>query len=189
MAVLGDSAGGRVTGVDGAVARAVREGLTARPKRLPPWLFYDEAGSLLFERITELPEYTLTRRERGLLAEFAGEMVQLAADGKRLRVVELGAGSAEKTRLLLAAAAELQGGVVYEPVDVSATALEAACARLKAEVPGAETRPVVADYTAGWQPEESEERTLLTWIGSSIGNFEPGEATAMLKRMGAGMEP
>lgn len=188
MAVLGDSAGGRVTGVDGAVARAVREGLTVRPKRLPPWLFYDEAGSLLFERITELPEYTLTRRERGLLAEFAGEMVQLAADGKRLRVVELGAGSAEKTRLLLAAAVAMQGGVVYEPVDVSETALEAACARLKAEVPGVETRPVVADYTAGWQPEESEERSLLAWIGSSIGNFEPGEATAMLKRMGAGMK-
>ena len=125
MAVLGDSAGGRVTGVDGAVARAVREGLTARPKRLPPWLFYDEAGSLLFERITELPEYTLTRRERGLLAEFAGEMVRLAADGERLRVVELGAGSAEKTRLLLAAAVAMQGRVVYEPVDVSQTALEA----------------------------------------------------------------
>ena len=189
MAVLGDSAGGRVKAVrDEAVAQAVRRGLTARPKRLPPWLFYDEAGSALFERITELPEYALTRVERELLRSHAGEMVRLAADGERLRVVELGAGSAEKTRLLLAAAVAVQGGVVYEPVDVSVTALEAACARLQAEVPGVETRPVVADYTAGWRPEACEERTLLTWIGSSIGNFEPGEATAMLARMGAGMK-
>ncbi len=105
---------------------AVREGLTSRPKRLPAWLFYDEAGSRLFDAITELPEYYLTRTERGILMAHAAEMMAQAAAGARLRIAELGAGSADKTRLLLKAATGLQGAVVYEPVDVSASALEAA---------------------------------------------------------------
>ena len=80
----------------GPVAAAVREGLSTRPRRLPPWLFYDEVGSLLFERITELPEYYLTRTERGILTAHASEMIARAAEGKQLRIVELGAGSADK---------------------------------------------------------------------------------------------
>lgn len=86
------------------VAAAVWEGLTAMPKRLPPWLFYDEAGSRLFDEITELPEYYLTRTERGIFAAHAGQMIARAAGGGPLRITELGAGSADKTRLLLAAA-------------------------------------------------------------------------------------
>src|SRR5208337_2182881 len=112
--------------LDERLSAAVREGLTARPKRLPAWLFYDEAGSRLFDAITELPEYYLTRTERGILMAHAAEMMAHAAAGARLRVVELGAGSADKTRLLLKAATDLQGAVLYEPVDVSATALEGA---------------------------------------------------------------
>ncbi len=174
------------TGLD-AVGEAVRAGLTSRPKQLPPWLFYDEAGSALFERITELPEYYLTRVERGLLTGYAGEIVEAAAEGERLRVTELGAGSADKTRLLLAAVLERQKTAVYEPVDVSATALEAACGRLREELPGVVTEARVGDYTAGWMPDRCGERRLLLWIGSSIGNFEPGAATRMLAGMGAGM--
>jgi uncharacterized SAM-dependent methyltransferase len=122
--------------VEERVASAVRAGLAARPKHLPPWLFYDQAGSLLFEQITELPEYYLTRTERSILAAHAGAMIAAAAGGQRLRIVELGAGSAEKTRLLLAAAAERQDDVLYEPVDVSASALDAAKLRIEAEIPG-----------------------------------------------------
>ena len=173
--------------VTDAVSEAVRTGLTARPKQLPPWLFYDEAGSELFERITELPEYYLTRLERDLLTAHAREMVAAAAEGERLRVTELGAGSAEKTRLLLAAVLKRQETAVYEPVDVSATALEAGCARLRDSLPGVVTRPILGDYTTGWMPESCGERRLLLWIGSSIGNFEPEAATRMLAGMGAGM--
>ena len=80
------------TKIDAHVAAAVTEGLLSRPRWLPSWLFYDEAGSRLFDRITELPEYYLTRTERGILAEHAGEIVALAADADALHVVELGAG-------------------------------------------------------------------------------------------------
>src|SRR5208283_3409335 len=109
--------------IDEHVAKAVRKGLASQRKRLPPWLFYDEAGSQLFEAISELPEYYLTRTEREIFAQNAGAIIAQAADGVRLRIVELGAGSAEKTRLLLKATVERQRTVLYEPVDVSASAL------------------------------------------------------------------
>src|SRR5271166_2151648 len=91
------------TTVEERVATAAWEGLTALPKHLPPWLFYDEAGSRLFDEITDLPEYYVTRTERSILAANAADIMALASGGRRLRLVELGAGSADKTRLLLAA--------------------------------------------------------------------------------------
>jgi len=167
--------------VEERVAFAVREGLGGAPKRLPPWLFYDEAGSRLFDEITERPEYYLTRTERAILAEHAGSMVARAAQGKRLRIVELGAGSADKTRLLLAAAVALQGRVVYEPVDVSASALQMARERIEREIAGVTVAPQVTDYTHGLELAETDERKLVLYIGSSVGNFEPYEAECLLK--------
>ena len=230
------------TQIDEKVASAVRDGLLARRKRLPPWLFYDHAGSRLFERITELPEYYLTRTERGILAENAGEMIDLAArrgaeKGKlegerpeehppgakahadiaeltyglkpvpftessfsaafqshgheRLRIAELGAGSADKTRLLLAAAVAQQGSVLYEPIDVSESALRAAQNRIEREIPGVTVAPVHMDYTNGLEFECTDpgERRLVLYIGSSIGNFEPDEARRLLRRVRAGLNP
>ena len=177
------------------VALAVRDGLTARPRRLPPWLFYDETGSHLFEEITELDEYYLTRTERGILARHADEIVSLAAGGERLRVAELGAGSAEKTRLLLRAAAEQQRNVIYEPIDVSPTALAIARQRIEREIAGVRVSPYVADYTRGnghaldLAPTDIGERRLVLYIGSSIGNFEPAEATLLLRRLRASLMP
>jgi len=179
--------------LDERVSAAVREGLTARPKRLPAWLFYDEAGSLLFDAITELPEYYLTRTERGILTAHAAEMTAQAAAGARLRIVELGAGSADKTRLLLKAATELQGAVQYEPVDVSASALEAARERIEREIKGVTVTPRVMDYTDGdgsrlhLGPAVAQERRLVVYIGSSIGNFEPHQAAKLLRRVRAGL--
>jgi dimethylhistidine N-methyltransferase len=175
----------------GAVAAAVREGLAARPRRLPPWLFYDEAGSLLFERITELPEYYLTRTERGILAAHASEMIARAAEGKQLRIVELGAGSADKTRLLLAAAVAAQGSVLYEPVDVSATALDAARERILQEIPGVTVAPRVMDYVHGLDldSEGPDERRLVLYIGSSIGNFDLEDAASLLARVRDALRP
>jgi dimethylhistidine N-methyltransferase len=167
------------------VAVAVRDGLASTPKRLPPWLFYDEAGSRLFEQITELPEYYLTRTERAIFAADAGAMIARAAAGDRLRIAELGAGSAEKTRLLLAAAVRRQGPVIYEPVDVSATALADAQERLEQELPQVMVAPQVMDYTESFALDYSaaDERHLVLYIGSSIGNFEPEEAAQVLQRV------
>jgi len=177
---------------EASVAAAVREGLTSHPKRLPPWLFYDAAGSRLFEQITELPEYYLTRTERGILTTNAAEMIAQAAQGQRLRLVELGAGSADKTRLLLAAAVAHQGQILYEPLDVSATALDEAKARIEREIPGVRVAPQVLDYTQGLDgldPAAAAERRLVLYIGSSIGNFEPQSAARLLQRLRAGLAP
>jgi len=125
------------------MASVVSEGLLSRPKWLPAWLFYDAAGSQLFNQITELPEYYLTRTERSIFAQYSDEIIGLAADGDALRIVELGAGSADKTRLLLTAAVDRQDTVVYEPVDVSASALEEARERIEREIPGVLVSPRV----------------------------------------------
>lgn len=180
--------------IDQRVAAAVRAGLASRPKRLPAWLFYDHAGSRLFEAITKLPEYYLTRTERGILAANAGEMVARAADGARLRITELGAGSADKTRLLLRAAVERQGTVLYEPVDVSASALDGAKQRIEREIAGVTVAPRAMDYTDGdgnrfdLGAADGGERRLVLYIGSSIGNFEPHQAARLLGRVRAGLE-
>ena len=177
--------------VDKQVASVVRAGLASLPKRLPPWLFYDEAGSQLFEEITELPEYYLTRTERGIFAAHAEKMIAEAADGQRLRIAELGAGSADKTRLLLAAAVERQGTVLYEPVDVSASALTAASERIEREIAGVKVSAQLMDYTNGLKLETANagERRLFLYIGSSIGNFEPHEAMRLLNKVRAGLKP
>lgn len=173
------------------VAAAVRRGLTAQPKSLPPWLFYDEAGSRLFEEITRLPEYYLTRVERSILGTHADAILGRAGEAERLRIVELGAGSAAKTRLLLTAAVARQSTVVYEPVDVSASALEEARECIEHDIPGVEVRARVMDYTRELELERvaNGERTLVLYIGSSIGNFEPEEAGRLLKRVHARLKP
>lgn len=176
------------------------------PKRLPAWLFYDEAGSRLFDEITDRPEYYLTRTERAILTQHADAMVARAAGLEaanldritldaiscdRLRIAELGAGSADKTRLLLRAAVAQQGGVIYEPVDVSLTALEAAKERIEFEISGVTVMPRVEDYTQGldFEPITLGERRLVLYIGSSIGNFEPWEAKRVLSLVRAGLNP
>jgi dimethylhistidine N-methyltransferase len=173
------------------VALAVSEGLMCRPKWLPAWLFYDAAGSQLFNQITELPEYYLTRTERSILAVHAGEIIAAAAEGDALRLVELGAGSADKTRLLLSAAVERQDTVFYEPVDVSASALEEAQQRIEREIPGVLVTPRVEDYTRKLELDAASfgERRLVLYIGSSIGNFEPEEAERLLRNVCAALSP
>jgi len=190
--------------IDHRVASVVRDGLSSRPKRLPPWLFYDEAGSRLFDEITERPEYYVTRTERAIFAAHAEAMIARAAEPDwndldldklgldklvRLSIAELGAGSADKTRLLLAAAVARQGTVIYEPVDVSASALQAAKKRIEREIAGVRVAPRVMDYTHGLRLEHAVagERRLVLYIGSSIGNFEPSEAARLLRMIRAGL--
>jgi L-histidine Nalpha-methyltransferase len=181
--------------VDEHVAAAVQEGLTSRPRRLPAWLFYDAAGSQLFDEITALPEYYLTRTERAIFAEHGQAIIAQAAGGAKLRVAELGAGSAEKTRFLLKAAISRQQTVLYEPIDVSASALDGARKRIEREIPGVTVIPRVMDYTHGdgrrfhLEPTGENERRLVLYIGSSIGNFEPRQALRLLRRVRAALQP
>jgi dimethylhistidine N-methyltransferase len=175
----------------GILSDIVAEGLGRSPKKLPPWLFYDDAGSELFDQITFLPEYYLTRTERGIFEKYASEMVSAAAGNHRLRLMELGAGSADKTRLLLSAALAHQGAVAYQPVDVSAGALDAAQQRLLLELPEVVCEPLVADYTRDLQldPCLPGERRMVLYIGSSIGNFDRDQAAQLLKDLHDALEP
>ncbi|MCL2660788.1 MAG: L-histidine N(alpha)-methyltransferase [Acidobacteriaceae bacterium] len=175
-----------------AVAAEARAGLMAFPKRLRPWLFYDEAGSRLFEQITELPEYYLTRAERSIFSLHADTILARAAeDGPALTLIELGAGTAAKTGILLAAAVRRQGRVVYQPVDVSVTALEAAKRNILAHVPGVTVRSQNVDYTTEPLPLNRlpNTRTLALYIGSSIGNYSLSEALAVLRNLRAQLVP
>jgi L-histidine N-alpha-methyltransferase len=173
------------------IAVEVFTGLTGEPKTLSPWLFYDEAGSRLFEEITELPEYYVTRTERRILAEHADEIISAAAGGRDLSMIELGAGTATKTGLLLNAAVRLQGGVTYYPIDVSQTALDEARSRLEAELPEVTVEPIVADYTEGMRQNSTVQsgRRLVLYIGSSIGNFSPEDAVEVLRGVRSQLSP
>jgi dimethylhistidine N-methyltransferase len=173
------------------MAAVVTEGLMSQPKWLPSWLFYDAAGSRLFDQITELPEYYLTRTERAILARRAGDIVAAAAQQDALHIVELGAGSCDKTRLVLRAAVERQDTVLYEPVDVSASALAEAQQRIETEIPGVLVCPRVEDYTHQFtlDPPLYGHRRLVLYIGSSIGNFEPAEAASVLRNVRSALAP
>ena len=171
------------------VLREALSGLTAKRKTLPPWLFYDERGSQLFERITALPEYYLTRTERGIFTANADELF-LGIDSP-VTIAELGAGTAAKTGILLTAAARFQPEVLYQPIDVSASALDEACAAIASNIPGVIVQSMVANYLTEpftlLRPEDH--RILALYIGSSIGNFSPQEATAILRNLREHLEP
>src|SRR5699024_2680119 len=129
--------------LDKALRQHVTEGLTCRPKQLPPKWFYDTHGSALFEDITQLPEYYPTRAERTILERHADEIAEVA-DAKTL--VELGSGSGIKTRLLLAAMRRHGRLSRFVPVDVSGDFLAASAARLAEDRPDVEVHAVVCDF-------------------------------------------
>jgi L-histidine N-alpha-methyltransferase len=169
------------------LAEEVLAGLSAHPKRLPPKLFYDARGSRLFEQITALPEYYLTRTERGIFQQYADEIVGQA--GSNLTLIELGAGSASKTRLLVEALSRKQLRVGFYPVDVSAAALKEAVSRLNGHIRNLRVHPIVADYSQHVPLLGLPGRKLVLFIGSTIGNFEPHEAVRFLLRVRASLRP
>jgi L-histidine N-alpha-methyltransferase len=171
--------------LDKALRQDVRDGLTASPKTLPPKWFYDERGSALFEEITGLEEYYPTRREREILRARAGEVA--AATGA-LTLLELGAGSGEKTRLLLDALTAAGPLRAYVPVDVSGDFLAAAADRIARDYPGLTVRPVVADYEQHLHLLPAGPRRLLVFLGGTIGNFAPGERISFLSGVRATMD-
>src|SRR5258708_6882411 len=169
-------------------AREVEEGITSFHKTLPCKLFYDATGSELFEEITRLPEYYLTRTELGILQERASEIVEAA--GKNVTVVELGAGTAAKTCTLLQALARRQMRVAFFPVDISPAALGEARERVTAQCPTVSVKPVVADFGHGFGfLRDIQGRKLVLYLGSSIGNFDPEAAVAMLSQVRRELAP
>jgi len=165
-----------------ATVMAVREGLRATPKRLPCWLFYDEAGSELFEQITELPEYYLTRTERMIFESHAAEI--LFAAGPSLTLAELGAGTATKTSILIEELLHRQSWALFYPIDVSSSALQEAVLQLGKQFPRLRVNPIVADYTGGVEAlNRITGRKLVLYIGSSIGNFDLDDAVRVLRRI------
>jgi L-histidine N-alpha-methyltransferase len=171
------------------VAEAARQGLTATPKSLPPWLFYDATGSRLFEEITALPEYYLTRTERDLFTAHAVEIFDVL--GTNLTIAELGAGTAAKTGILLRALTRLQPDVLYQPIDISPTALDEAREAIESNIPGVTVRPRIANYITETVRIERppHARILALYIGSSIGNFSPADAHQILTRLRSELAP
>jgi dimethylhistidine N-methyltransferase len=161
----------------------VREGLTGREKSLPPWLFYDAAGSRLYEQITQLPEYYLTRAERSIFERHADDIVEAATRGTSdpLQLMELGAGAATKSQLLLAAVLRRQRRTTFMPADISPESLKPAVTRLRRELPRSRIVPVVGPHEAALTAvSRLTGRQLVLFIGSSIGNYTSAQALALL---------
>ena len=163
---------------DTAFAHDVIAGLGGRPKRLPPKYFYDEAGSLLFEAITELPEYYPTRCELAILRERAGEIARLLPETPAL--IEFGSGSSKKARIMLDAAPAV---AAYVPVDISSTLLAAEAAQLRRDYPRVAVLPIATDFTQPFRLPQSVAALPRAGFfpGSTIGNFEPHQASAFLR--------
>lgn len=163
-----------------AFAHDLAAGLSRKPYRLSPKYFYDAAGSALFDRICALPEYYLTRTETGILARHAADMA--AHIGPNVDLIEFGAGSMTKVRLLLDAFASGERPARYLPVDISGEHLRSAARSLSADYPNVAVEPVIGDYTslASW-PDASSRRRVGFFPGSTLGNFESDEALAFLR--------
>ena len=172
--------------LDEALRADARAGLTAIPKVLPPKWFYDERGSELFEKITRLDEYYPTRAERSILRAAAG---QIAAATRAETLVELGAGAADKTRLLLDAMAAEGTLASFVPVDVSEAALIEAARRVDGEYPGLAVTAVVSDFEEHLGLPSASGARLVAFLGGTIGNLLPEQRAAFLASVRARLGP
>ncbi len=168
------------------LAEDVREGLSSPFKEIPPKYFYDERGSELFERITELPEYYPTRAERSILESGAAEIVAAAGP---TTLIELGSGAASKTRTLLDAMNDAGSLETYVPVDISEEITRRVAEELVAEYDGLRVHGVVADYETHLERIPREEGGLIAFLGGTIGNFRPGPRRSFLARIATLMYP
>ena len=162
----------------------VKAGLLATPKRLSCRFFYDDHGSKIFEEICALPEYYLTRAEQEILKTNANQIAaRLPAD---TTLLELGSGSAIKTRILIEALIGQQGILQFVPIDISPTILEQSARELQQHYPKLEVNPVAAEYREGLVRARQlvSGPKLILWLGSNIGNFERDDAARFLSQVG-----
>lgn len=165
------------------IRQDVLEGLARTPRQIPSKYFYDARGSALFERICAQPEYYLTRTELSILEDCMPRIAQALGEGVLL--IEFGSGSGVKTLLLLRGLKEPAG---YVPIDISLSALEASAAALNQALPDLPVLPVCADFTSALQlplPPRTVSRRVMFFPGSTLGNFAPSEALALLRRIRA----
>jgi len=176
----------RESAADPRMLAEVAEGLSLPQKELSPKYFYDQRGSELFEEITRLEEYYPTRTERAMLEDWMPALVRRL--GTRT-LVELGAGSAEKTRVILEAMRHAGSAELYVPIDVSATFLAQTAARLRREYPRLLVEPAIADISEELSlPGRLPRPALFAFLGSTIGNFYPPAAIRLLSRVRSAME-
>lgn len=183
--------------LDAGVTRAdfaadVRTGLAAPRKSLPPRWFYDALGSALFDAICFLPEYYVMRAESEILTREREEIA--GAMGEKIRLVELGSGAARKTRLLLDALTARDPDFEYVPVDLDGSMLEKSGEDLCAEYPRLRVTAIRSDLTRpsvalGMLPKAPGVRTVVLFLGSTIGNFDPEEAVMLLSDLRGSLVP
>jgi L-histidine Nalpha-methyltransferase len=164
----------------------VRAGLTATPKSLPPKYFYDERGSELFDQITRLPEYYLTRAETSILRQRARQIAALSGCEE---LVELGSGTSTKTRLLLTALLEHGTLRTFMPLDVDPVVLSEAADKLSADYPNLAVAPFVGDFEHDLAALPSGGRRMIAFLGSTIGNLEPASRAELFQQVGAALRP
>ena len=169
--------GGPLSGM----AADVRAGLTKPFKELSPRYFYDERGSRLFEAITELPEYYPTRCERAILELHADEIV--AAAGGPATLIELGSGSAAKTRVLLDAMTRRSCLRTYAPVDISEQITRRTAEQVAGEYPGIAVRGHVCDFELDLERIPVPGPRLTAFLGGTVGNFPPAQRSSFLRRV------
>ena len=169
------------------LAEDVRRGLSSQPKRFLPKYFYDQLGSQLFEAICLLPEYYLTRAENEILENYADEIVS-TLDGNTT-LLEMGSGSASKTRLIIEALLRKQPELLFIPVDISASALDSSSRILLQSYPQLQIEAYAGDYFAGLAElkKKPRARTLALFLGSNISNFDPEEALRFMRALREGL--
>ena len=168
-----------------ALEADVRTGLMAEAKAIPPKWFYDERGCELFEEITRLPEYYLTRAERWILDEYRHTVAPFTGADT---IIELGSGTSEKTRLLLDAFTDRRQLRRFVPFDVSEPTVRKAVAALAEEYPDVEIHGIVGDFDHHLPLLPAGGRRLLAFLGSTIGNFPPKPRAEFLAALSAHME-
>ncbi len=170
-------------------AQDVRAGLCAPSKHLSSKYFYDEVGSSLFDAITVLPEYYLTRAETEVLRQWGWEMVR--ALGNPIEFIELGSGSAVKTRILIEEALRVQRALRYSPIDISAEALRASAQSLVASYASLTVTAYAGDYfgVLGTPQLKRDGRIMIMFMGSNIGNYEPADGARLLRGVASSLKP
>jgi L-histidine N-alpha-methyltransferase len=167
----------------------VARGLAAVPKELPCKYLYDDVGSALFDTITRLPEYYLTGAETEILAEWGWQIVRLL--DAPVDFLELGSGSAVKTRLLIGEALRAQPDLCYSPIDISTEALRTSSLALVEAYPRLHVRAYAGDYFEVLESQDVhfERKTLAMLMGSNVGNYEPEGARELLRRLATALRP
>ena len=172
-------------------ARDVSFGLNKKQKTLSSRYFYDGQGSQLFRQIMNLPEYYLTRCEHEIFTEQKEAISRAFAQSGYFHLIDLGAGDALKTKILIKELVQQEVDFDYVPVDISGDAMQALEADFRIEIPEVKVQPVVGDYFSAleWLHQHKPERKIILFLGSNIGNFTKDESVSFLQRIRQQLEP